>query len=271
MCCYCVFADRSKQLPEDDTRTDGSLFLTSGSLIDLEALTTEQTVIAHMHLSQFAPTDRPPTEPTRPGKVNDTGSGNHIEIGNKDKSKMLPISDHIINELQQQDTKTTKVGLPENESLSGPKWPTTFNVTTIGILDVLRKSIIRTTTSPIPYREERLPPSFAHEHHHILSEVTETGTSKPKPRRKGPYFRPPSALSKTYRNLQPGDRDGTLSPACWPRCSNYTVGSGISGSKRKRKHSNYKKRFYNYKLLYDTLKVSVSINVLLNCLIISLG
>ena len=233
---------------EDEAKTDSDLFITSGTEVSLDGLTTEQSVIAHMHLSQFAPTDRPPTEPTDPAKVKDTGSGSHVENG--DPSIPPPIGDKVINEVPHQYVKTTKVGLPENESLSGSKLHPKPVLTTLGLLDVLRQHATTTTHIPMA-NKERLPPSFAHE---TPKEITHKNGNTQRPIRKGPYFRPPSAISKKYKNIKDLE---PFNPACWPRCSNFTQGSTYTNKRGKRKHNNYRQKFYNYKLLYDTLKVGL--------------
>ena len=110
-----------------------------------------------------------------------------------------------------------------------------------------------TTSSFYQYEDiEKVPWRQGHTHHNTKhhpqppdSEPTEKA---------GPYFRPPSAISHKYKNFRvdPETPLDDIDPECWPHCRNAT-----RGSKRKRKHSSNKKRkYYNYKLLYDTLKVS---------------
>ena len=73
----------------------------------------------------------------------------------------------------------------------------------------------------------------------------------------GPVFRPPSAISNKYGNkdfrVEPQyEDDDANNVRCWPECRNHTFSVP---SRTKRKHNYQKKKFYNYKLLYDTLQV----------------
>ena len=73
----------------------------------------------------------------------------------------------------------------------------------------------------------------------------------------GPVFRPPSAISnkygsKDFRVELEYEDDDENNVRCWPECRNHTFSVP---SRTKRKHNYKKKKFYNYKLLYDTLQV----------------
>ena len=73
----------------------------------------------------------------------------------------------------------------------------------------------------------------------------------------GPVFRPPSAISNKYGSknfrLEPEyEDDEENNVRCWPECRNHTFSVP---SRTKRKHNYQKKKFHNYKLLYDTLQV----------------
>ena len=125
-----------------------------------------------------------------------------------------------------------------------------------------------TTSTSHQYEDlEKVPWRQGHTHHKTKHRPPPPSPSSPSPpppqprpperdptERAGPYFRPPSAISHKYKNfrVEPGQPLDEIDPECWPHCRNAT-----RGSKRKRKHSSNKKRkYYNYKLLYDTLKVS---------------
>ena len=77
----------------------------------------------------------------------------------------------------------------------------------------------------------------------------------------GPVFRPPSAISNKYGSknfrLEPEyEDDEENNVRCWPECRNHTFSVP---SRTKRKHNYQKKKFYNYKLLYDTLQVNYNV------------
>ena len=104
---------------------------------------------------------------------------------------------------------------------------------------------METTTSDWDYESEaRVPPSYGRDHRkHKAAPTSKHGG--------GPYFRPPGAISKKHRQIQGSGE--AWDPNCFPRCTNYT--DPRTGNRRHRKHSQTEKTFYNYKLLYDTVKV----------------
>ncbi len=83
-------------------------------------------------------------------------------------------------------------------------------------------------------------------------------TASPAPvRPQGPVFRPPSAISNKYghRNyhLEPEyELDDDSNTRCWPECRNHSFGAP---TRQKRKHKSGTSKLYNYKLLYNALKV----------------
>ena len=215
----------SDQRGGESVSENGGQTRSTPSLAKSSSPTLPVTTTINSRTSKFVPTDHPPTVPLKglralsPNEVEKRKLGAYyrtVYTGNGTKSLQFNASE-------------SPDGRPAD------------NMTT-------HISGTQTTVSAI--QEQALPPAGYGLHQR-------PGYNGSRPTRvAGPYFRPPSAISHKYKNfrIEPGDKMADIDPDCWPHCRNSTRGWG---SKRKRKHSSFKKRkYYNYKLLYDTLKVN---------------
>lgn len=204
---------------------------------------------------KLLPTDRPPTLPLKPSTgvaENDTEKRKlgayyrTVYMGNATKGFVYNTTTTATTTT----TTTTTATAAATTKYTQDNITKTFNQSHINMQNV--------SMTTVSYQEdvEKIPWHQGHTHHNTKHTHRDDQNEDPT-ERTGPYFRPPSAISHKYKanskqfRVDPDQSLEEIDPDCWPHCKNST-----RGNKRKRKHSSFKKRkYYNYKLLYDTLKV----------------